>query len=284
MALSYASSRRSASRIDDGEEGESIDGQSNTSISDGDLDDFIDDDNLATEEEKELNLADGEEDDDGASTDVSTLKLSSQLPTARKLCFKSPPKRTKSSEGNSDDADELMPDAPSSLSGSETSVPSAPVKHEEPSLRKLLDRPTNSTRSTKMIDLTLSSDDNTSVIDLITPKKKTTLKLYTRNSPINLISDSDDMNQLPDPDNLPPLEATAAIAKYSHQAWVELSDRERLLISVLHGMPVRIRNSIFDLISDDQDELWRHMVGVMDTIRKDGYSVKGMDDATFEVN
>jgi hypothetical protein len=228
-------------------------------------------------------VADGEEDEDGTSSDVSIPKISSQLPTARKLFLKISSKRAKSSEGDSDDADELMPDAPSSFSGSETSDPSAPVKHEEPNHPKLSDKPPNSTGSTKMIDLTLSSDDNTPVINLITPRKKTILKLFNRNSPVNLISDSDEMNQLPDPDNLPPLKATAVIAKYSHQAWVKLFDRERLLISVLHGMPVRIRNSIFDLISDDQDELWRHMVEVMDTIRKDGDSVKGMDDAMFEV-
>ena len=256
--------------------------------SDDYLDDFIVDDSPISQEEKELNLADGE-DDESENSDLSFPDLSSRPPTVRKLFPKPSSKFVTPGEVDSDDDsgdepvfDTLEHHVPTAL-GSLT-----PVKQEEPKLPELLAGSSNSAAGTKMIDLTLSSDDN--FIDLITPKKKTpTLKLINRNisanrsSPINLISDSDDANHVPDLANFPALEDTAAIAKYSHQDWIRIADRERLLISVLHVLRVKTRNAVFALTYDNQEEIWHNIVEVIRSIRKDKEGVKGMDDATFEV-
>jgi hypothetical protein len=177
-----------------------------------------------------------------------------------------------------------MPDVPEDPFISPSSNQGTPVKQEQ----KLLSLPATSLNTaavSSMVDLTmLSSDDGPEIVSLGTlKKKKTMIKLINRNSPVNLVSDSDGTTQIPDAD-LPPLTDTAAIAKYSHQAWVALSDRERLLISVLHGMPISMRNAIFALTTDTETQLWDHMIEVMDAIRRHGDSVKGMDGDTFEVS
>jgi hypothetical protein len=185
-------------------------------------------DSPRTEDEKELNLADGEDEDDGATSDVSLPDISRKLPTSRKLIFK--PSPTRSSRRSLQD-DELMPNVPEDPFLSDDLNPDTLVK-EEPILPKLPAASPNA--GTEMNDITMiSSDDGPLIIDLVTPRKKKTsiLKLTNRNSPF-AVSDSDDP-QIPDPENLPSLENTAAIAKYSHRAWVNLHDRERLLISVL---------------------------------------------------
>ena len=227
-APSETASKKSAIRSDDGEEGESIESHSDMPSSDGDLSDFVVEDSPCTEDEKELNLADGEDEDDGATSDVSLPGLSRKLPTSRKLIFK--PSPTRSSKYSLQD-NELMLDGHEDPFLSDDLNPSTPVK-EEAILPKLPAASTNA--STEMVDITIiSSDDGPPVIDLVTPRKKKTpiLKLTNRNSPF-AVSDSDDP-QIPDAKNLPPLENTAAIAKYSHRAWVNLHDRERLLASVL---------------------------------------------------
>lgn len=273
QAPSGAPSKRLTVRSDDSE-GESIDGHSDVSSFDEDLSDFIVDDSPVTDEEKELNLADGEDDEDGASSDVSLPNVSSKIPSARKLNFNPTSKRVTSD----DEDDKLMPDAPE-VSLVDNSNPGTLLKGEL-NLPKL--PPASPHSTTDMIDLTmLSSDDGPSFVNLVSPKKKTVIKLVNRNSPVNLISDSDDF-QGPDPDNLPPLSNSIAIANYSHRVWVSLGDKKRLLISVLYTMPAKMRNSIFALTSDTQDQLWSNIIDVMDAIRKDR-DVKGMDDDTFEV-
>jgi hypothetical protein len=193
------------------------------------LDDFIVDDSpRRTEDEKELNLADGEDEEDGTMSDVSLPDLSQKLPMSRKLFVKQSP--TGPSRRSIQD-DEPMPDAEDPFL-SNGLIPGTPVK-DEPNLRKL-PAPAASPNNTEMIDLTMmSSDDGPPVINLVSPKKGKTplLKLTNRNSPL-AISDSDDP-QVPDPEHLPPLENTIAIAKFGHRAWIQLKDRERLLISVL---------------------------------------------------
>ena len=245
---------------------------------DDDLDDFIVDDSPVSTEEKELSLADSEGDEDEMS-DVSMPHVSSKLPTARKLFLGQSSMPTAPGDDGSDD--EPMPYAPRNRFGF-ASRSLDPIKTEEPNPPQSFTALSNSAKIMKTIDLTLSSDDN--VINLITPKKKATMiRLINRNSPVNLVSDSDDVNQPPDPANLPALADVAIIARYSHQTWIKLSDRERLLISVLSGMPVRTRNSVLALTSTSQEELWRNMIEVMSNIRKGKTSVKGMDDASFEV-
>ncbi len=250
------------------------------------MNDFIVNDSPVSEEDKELNLADGEEDEDGPLSDVNVLEIS-KLPTARKLIFKRSSNCASSVDDNNDhDGDLPMPDAPEDpfLSVSGKRSPGTQVKQEGQTLPKCPAATPSNASITKMIDLTLSSDEvsGNEVIDLVTPRK-TMIKLVNRNSPVT-ISDSDSATQVPDPKDIPALQNAAAIAKYSHQVWVKLADRERLVVSVLFGMPVRMRNPIFTLISDTETKLWHTMVDVMDAIRKDGDTVKGMDDATFEVS
>lgn len=210
-------------------------------------------------------------------SDVSLPDLSQELPTSRKL-FK---KLSRSPRGSGQD-DDPMPDVSEDPFLSDGSNLDTPVK-EEPKLPKLPATSPNS--GTEMIDLTMmSSDDGPPVINLVTPRKRKTplLKLTDRNSPF-AISDSDDP-QILDPETFPPLEDTAAIAKFSHRVWVQHGDKERLLISVLRGMPPRMRNSIFSLTSNTQSQLWANLAEVMDYIRNDRAGVKGMDDQTVEVS
>ena len=228
LVPSEPASKKSHFRSDEWEGGESIESQSDASSLDEGLSDFVIDDSLNTEDEKGINLADGEDEDYGAASDVSLPDLSRKLPTSRKLIFR--PSPTHSLKDSSQD-DQLMRDPPEAPFLSGDLNLDTPVK-EEPTLPNLPSTPPSA--GIEMIDLTMiSSDDGPPVINLITPRKRKTpvLKLTNRNSPF-AVSDSDDP-QIPDPKNLPPLEDTAAIAKYSHPAWVNLHDRERLLISVL---------------------------------------------------
>lgn len=277
-----AYSERSAVPADDGEEGESIGNRSDVSSSDGELDDFVVEDSpvMAAEKEIELNLADCE-DDDGAS-DVSMAKGVPKLPTARKLIFKRPSIR---SSKDSAQEDEMMGDAgdDSFVSRSRGSNAKTPVKKVS-NLPKLPFSSPNGTADQNDVTI-ISSDDSQEVVNLVTPRKEPTMKITSQNSPIDLVSDSDE-SQMPDRKYLPPLEDTVSIARYNRQAWVSLGDRERLLISVLHAMQVKTRNSIFALISDIESQLWANMVQVMTVLRNSGSSdsVKGMDVDTFEVS
>ena len=285
-----APSKKLIAQSDYGEEGELIDTRSEASSWNSDLDDFVVDDSSIAEEEKELDLADAEDDNEGVLSDISLSGITSKLSTARKLVSK----RSSKYVATDDEDDEPMLDASEDPFSSplHSLDHDTPIKEEQVLPRCSATLPND---STDIVDLTMLSSDDAHLptsmanenaspgANFCTPQKKTSIKLVNRNSPINLVSDSDDA-QSPYPKNLSPLQDTRTIAKFSHLVWVKLGDRERLLISVLHGMPVRMRNSIFALISDIQDQVWPHIVEVINVIRRKGESVKGMDDNTFRVS
>jgi hypothetical protein len=185
--------------------------------------------------------------------------------------------------------DEDMPDVPGDPLPTQDSDSEAPLKKET---YPRLPAHTLSTGTAFENSIVISSDDSSpaqpqrhagAIIDLSTPvkrpPKKPLLKLTNRNSPV-AISDSEG----PDPENLPPLEDTAAIAKFNHPVWIKLKDEERLLISVLHGMPARLRDSLFALVAQSESQLWLQLVEAMSSIRQKEEQVTGLGYEGFKVS
>lgn len=290
-------------RSNDGEEGDSIQSESEAISSDDGLDDFVVSDELlpTTEQEKhELDFADSEADvdaDDGNATmsDISSSDESEPeyLPSIQKKTDQSS-SVTRPEAGS--DHSMLGADDFQSLS-SPTPTPS-----RTPAIKEEANRaPSRSTAaSVGYVDLTLTSSDENLVIDLITPKKTPKIKLMhrnsvlyhqpirgsaTRSSPIQLLDSEEDVQ--PDLADLPALDDPAAIAGYSFSVWSRMLDKERLLIAVLYKMGSEYRVPMLELVTQlDADSLWTHMRSIMDAytqknVRTDNISVKGLDEQTF---
>jgi hypothetical protein len=262
--------KKSTIRDDEQEgEGESLDSDSS---SDDELDDFIIDDDLmdleeAVAGEHELDLADGEgSEDDGTMSDGSLSEPRAVTPVkSLKAVQKDSPATSTSSRRSPPNSEK------------EGHSMATPSNDEEPTLPQ--HRPSTESSVGNMIDLTmLSSDSGPEIIDLSTPKKKKgKITLYSRksppSSPIPLESE-----QTPDRNNLPALKNPAGIGKYPNQAWEDILDRDRLLISILFQMESPLRTRIFDFISPiTESELWLNMAQVMTSCRYSNRGVKGMD-------
>ncbi|KAE9379004.1 hypothetical protein N431DRAFT_460313 [Stipitochalara longipes BDJ] len=296
---SVAGSKKSTIPSDDGEEGESIGSESEEVSSDDDMDDFvIPDETFPTieEERHELNLADSEDEDgeDVAMSDASVPNLSGHTPSTPirqiRLKVSKKPKHT------AEEADSDMESYGFLSPPSANNISTPDIKDEEPTLPTLPLRSSNAVP--EMVDLTmLSSDDSPArpIVNLITPekrKKKPIVRLFNRNSPFKSspITLSDSNNEtasndtMPDPENMPPYDNPAAIAKYSFKAWARSFDKERLLIKVFHTMDEAKRAAFFEFIPDISEmDLWGNMIQVIDSIIARDGSVRGMDASVREI-
>lgn len=274
----------------DCEEGESIGSESEASSSDEDMGDFIVEDTPSATEEIEMNFADTEDEDDTASDSCSPDSMNGSPgigPT-----FKRPPMTYR---GSDDAASDGLDDASKATSLADTRrkdvakpAPIAMTDHpikDEPTLPDFL--PVLSNTADNPIDLTmLSSDDGPDIptINLVTPKKPK-VKLIHKRSPIgeSPIAISDEEMLLPDMDNLPAYDDPDAIAAFSHEAWASISDRERLLISVVKKLDDDLKEAMFTFISSvTKDELWHHMLDVIGALLDEESDLKGVDSATFQ--
>jgi hypothetical protein len=282
----------STKHTDDGqEEGESISSDTEASSSDEDIGDFVIDDSPSAEELIEMNLADSE--NENGDTDVSDMSISTPSKKSREVCSKLKNASTKSRASNrevsvSDGPDDRLesPMPGEVMTPGHISTPSTPIKSsikEESAIPNARWAPCNSVSE----PIVLSSDDSPvkkrTVINLITPrkkeeqakeqakaKKKLTLtngitgRPFYGGSPVvtggSTIAISDEESKLPDMDNLPPYDNPDAIAIFSPSVWQTVSDRSRLLISLLSAMEDSSRTGILTfLASVNSDELWRHM-------------------------
>jgi hypothetical protein len=281
---------------DDGEEGESIGSESEEVSSDDDMDDFvIPDETLPTleEERHELNLADSEDEggEDATMSDASMPDISGDLLTPTRQIRLEVSKKHKHSIKNLDsdmeDSEFLSPPSANNISTPD-------IKYEEPTLPELPAASPNAVP--EVVDLTmLSSEDSPArqLVNLITPekKKKPLVKLTYRNSPFSspiTLSDSNNeifpTDKMPDPENMPPYDDPAAIAKYSYTAWARSFDKERLLIKVFHRMDEAKRASFFEFMPHVAEiDLWGNMAQVIDALIAGDGLVQGMDAAVREI-
>jgi len=297
---SVAGSKKSTHVSDDGEEGESIGSEGEEVSSDDDMDDFVvPDETLPTTEEErhELNLADsenenGEDEEDATMSDASVPNVAGHSPStpARQIRLKVSKKHKRLVEESHSDVDDYEFLSPPSINN----ISPPGIKEEEQTLPKL--PAPSSTAVAEMIDLTMTSSDDSPakrVVDLCTPakKKKPLVRLFNRNSsfssPITL-SDSNNETAsnetMPDPENMPPYNNPAAIAKYSFTAWARSFDKERLLIKVFQTMDEEKRAAFFDFIPDISEmDLWGNMAQVIDSLIAGEGSVQGMDTSTREI-
>ena len=283
--------RKLTGKIQNCEEIELIGSDSETASSDEDVGDFIVDDTPSDTEEVEMNFADTENEEDGASeSNPSTPvhknpenRLTSKDPCTAKLSSK----------------DDTIFDEPNDASESTRRTDTTPRKkviHRSPTPSQSIKH--NSTQADALpqtlntadnpIDLTLlSSDDgpDTPTIDLVTPKK-TKLKLIHKRRPFgeSSVPASDTELALPDLDNLPLYNDPDAISRFSHEAWATICDRERLLISVFKGFSDELKAYMFSFVSSvSEAELWCHMLDVMGALlcgKEDDR--KGTDKTTFQ--
>jgi SNF2 family DNA or RNA helicase len=151
------------------------------------------------------------------------------------------------------------------------------------------------------IDLTLLSD-SPELVDLVTPAKpvatakdsplatKVSKLQFTPKSKSSIpsvaspnVSDAEVVENFERPTEEIPYTNPAAIAAYSHKAWEELGDRDRLLIGVIHNMTAKRRAELSELFSSrlDIDELWNDTLEVMHACRDRKDRIKGMDSKTF---
>jgi hypothetical protein len=247
-------------------------------------------------ERHELNLADSEDEDgeDAIMSDASALDTSADLPTTptRPIRLKNSKKHKLSNEKVESDIEDY--DFFSPPSANNISTPD--IKDEELTLPRLPVISPNAAPET--VDLTmLSSDDSPArqVVNLITPekKKKPLVRLINRNSPFHSspISISDSNNEtiantdtMPDPENMPPYNNPAAIAKYSYKAWARSFDKERLLIKVFYTMDEAKRLSFFEFIPHvSEADLWGNMAEVIEAIAEGDGTVRGMDSPVREI-
>jgi hypothetical protein len=292
---SVTGSKKSTGPSDDGE-GESIGSKSEEVSSDDDMDDFvIPDETLPTieEERHELNLADSEDEDgeDATMSDASVLDTSIDLPTTatRPIRLKKRKLSNEKVESDIKDYDFLSPPSANNISTPD-------IKDEELTLPKLPAMSPNA--ASEMVDLTmLSSDDSPArqIVNLITPekKKKPLVRLINRNSPFRSspISISDSNNEtiantdtMPDPENMPPYDDPAAIARYSFKAWARSFDKERLLIKVFYTMDEAKRLSFFEFIPHvSEADLWGNMAQVIEAIAEGDGTVRGIDGPVREI-
>jgi hypothetical protein len=310
------SSKKSIVSTENGEEGESLGSDTEASSSDDDMDDFIVDDPPGTEDEIELNMADSEDEDEGnVITPFSSPSPSpspSRNPSKGGLAKKRPIRSFL--QDNSSNTDQVMPNAnndssdsdamneyismPQRLISPSSSSKSSTIKEELPIPKSHSDSPR---KVSNIVDLTMTSSDEASrvvaprvatpqVVNLITPKKKPTIKLINRNSPFSnspsgspiMISD-EDQQPAPSRKNLPSLNDPATIAKFSSQAWTDLKDRKRLLITILYSMEPSLRNALYVFVSNiTEDQFWSNMTEVMDAILDGSDSLRGMDPETFK--
>jgi hypothetical protein len=294
---SVAASKKSLGPSDDGEEGESIGSESEEVSSDDDMDDFvIPDEALPTleEERHELNLADSEDEGEGDATmsDASMPDISGDLLTTptRQIRLKASKKHKHSIKNSGSDIEDyefLSPPSANNISTPDT-------KDEEPTLPEL---PATSPNAVpEVVDLTmLSSEDSPArqLVNLTTPekKKKPLVKLTYRNSPFSspiTLSDSNNeifpTDKMPDPENMPPYDDPAAIAKYSYTAWARSFDKERLLIKVFYRMDEAKRASFFEFMPHVAEiDLWGNMAQVIDALIASDGPVQGMDAAVREI-
>ncbi|TAQ85177.1 hypothetical protein B7494_g6506 [Chlorociboria aeruginascens] len=236
----------------DDEEGESLETDSSSvGTSEDELEDFIIPDNsTTTSDEQEINLADGEEDDE-------TMSDASVLPMSQKIQKRAHRKRLHIDQDLDNDERSLPPDVKA-----EPTLPSIP-----PSFPK----------TENFVDLTSISGDDNTVVNLITPEKKRKNRIILRTTPVKVSSDSDEF-EMPDMGNLPPLRNVTAVARFKARAWAKVKDRDRLLISMIFNMDWSYRNSLFAFISDiSENELWSNMMQVAPSAEE---SLKGIDKDT----
>jgi hypothetical protein len=237
-----------------------------------------------------MNLADSE--NENGDTDVSDMSISTPSKKSREVRSKLKNASTKSRASNrevsiSDGPDDRLesPMPGEVMTPGHISTPSTPIKSsiKESAIPNARLAPCNSVSE----PIVLSSDDSPvkkrTVINLITPrkkeeqakeqakaKKKLTLTNGITGSPFyggspfvtggSTIAISDEESKLPDMDNLPPYDNPDAIAIFSPSVWQTVSDRSRLLISLLSAMEDSSRTGILTfLASVNSDELWRHM-------------------------
>jgi septum formation topological specificity factor MinE len=286
------STKQSTAPSSDGEEGESIGSESEEISSDDGMDDFVipDEASPTVEEERhELNLADPE-DEDGEDATMSDISVLDSPRSVLRTPIHPETSRRRNLSSDVEDYEFL-----SSPSANDMGTPD--IKDEVQTLPKLPAATTNTT--SKVVDLTmLSSDDSPAreIVNLITPDKKKTkpvIRLINRNSPFQSspISISDSNNDtianadvMPDPENMPPYDDPAAIAKYSYKAWARSFDRERLLIKVFSAMDEVKRASIFAFIPHVSEEnLWNNMTQVIRAMIEDSGFVRGMDVSVREI-
>lgn len=275
-------------------EGESVGSDSEASSSDEDMADFVVDDASSGAEEIEMDLADSADEDDAVLSELDPPASTKKVPRVR-LTFKGshtenvPSDEDPVLDGLDDVSRSTVPidTGPRMLDG--LSTPGGPQQIAVKDGSTLPNLPPESTNThSHPIDLTmLSSDDapSTPAVDLATPKKKPVLKLFHRESPFNgsPIAISDDEAPLPDMDNLPPYNDPDAISIFTYEAWARVSDRVRLLISVVNKMDDNSRTSLFTFLrSVSEKELWGHMSNAIGTLLRGESGLKGVDNATFQ--
>ncbi|PSS22500.1 hypothetical protein M430DRAFT_84790, partial [Amorphotheca resinae ATCC 22711] len=284
-------STKPRARAEEDGEGELIESDLETSSpGEDEFDDFIVDDTSSSGEPVEMDFADSEDDDSATSSDASLDNLTKTSFAVRTK----PSKNSIKGRASNDDVD-YMSDGSNEESGPVKPVATNPRTPGHPSTPNHTKKSTppgfshaSLNSASEPIDLTMLSDDSPlrPVTKMEMPKKKKPLiKLTNHNSPLSSspIVISDEELPLPDMDNLPPYDDPDAIAKFSHEAWASVSDRERLLISVLKEMNDAARTAIFSFISNvSETELWDHMSGVIGALLKAKSSLKGVDDNTFE--
>jgi hypothetical protein len=292
---SASSSSKLAPPTQDCEEGESVGSDSEASSSDEDMSDFVVDDVSSGAEEIEMNLADSADEDDAVSSDSSPATSTRMAPRVRLTIKRSHTKYVPSDEdpvldGLDDASQSAVPTdtGPRMLDGLSTpgALKQIPVR-DESALPDL--PPMSSNTHNDPIDLTmLSSDDapSTPAINLVTPsKKKPVVKLLHRGSPFSgsPIAISDDEMLLPDMDNLPPYTDPDAISTFTYEVWSRVSDRARLLISVVNKMDENSRTALFTFLrSVSENELWGHMSDAVGALLAGESGLKGVDNATFQ--
>ena len=312
------SSKNSIVSSENGEEGESIGSNTESSSSEDDMDDFIVDDHAGSEDEIELNMADSEDEDEGnvispvSSRSPSLDSKSSRVSSMGRVINKPPHRLTLKFRPSNmdrirpdDDASGIDPaNSPSERFNSPNSFSQIFLVKKESSRQK--SRTGSPNHVSNIVDLTMTSSDEASradatqiaapratiphAISLITPKKKTSIKLVNKNSPFGkslfaspiMVSDEDHC-QMPDPDNLPFIYDPDAVAKFPPKAWIALKDRKRLLIAILHSMESSLRSALYVFISNlTEDQFWLSMAEVMNAILHGSDSLKGVDQETFK--
>lgn len=280
-----AKEKRLSARSGDGGEGESVETETESlSSEDEGFENFIVADDEQSAEERELNLADGEDEEDDASSEISFVDVDGDMSEIKNTGArsKSPKACTSADTLQSTVSDDGFTDyeiEPHSVVRGLT-----PIKAEQ-DLPKL---PTAVSGGSPVIyDLTMlsSSDDAPKVVNLITPIKRPALvRLTHRSSPHTTPTKRSKLNNAPllKNDKPPGYHNPLAIAQYSNETWEAVEDRDRLVIAIVHSMDDLARGRVFSSVSAlSPRKLWSEIHGALQVIS--GKSLmEGPDPESFE--
>jgi hypothetical protein len=203
--------------------GESINSDSSHIESVDAMSDFVVEELDLADDEEDVTMSDTGEIEPPQTPSTSTSQTSSRTTTQTTT---GPNKTRPYSQGNSQD-DSLGSPVP-------FDTPVVAGIKNEPTLTQRYHTPLIPVGASKVISL-ISSDEGTP------PSGRLKIKLINRKSPITVSSSSDKEHShktLPlDMENLPSFTTPASISQYEYHTWENLKDRNRLIITVVYGLP-----------------------------------------------